>query len=139
MLVYDIAKGTSFQNLEKWIRELREHTEEHLAVMLVGNKSDLKHLRMIEPKRGRQFAVEHGMMFYETSALDSTNVNEAFEKLFEKIYETVIKRESDKENKNVTKPETERNGTATVSVKSQENVPLHEKQRMNKTPCCGTA
>ena len=137
MLVYDIAKGTSFQNLEKWVRELREHTEEHLAVMLVGNKSDLKHLRMIEPKRGRQFAIEHGMMFYETSALDSSNVAEAFEQLFEKIYETFVKRQSDRLDENVKKPVTETNGVPTVSVKTDDSAPRHEKHRASKTQCCG--
>ena len=138
MLVYDIAKGTSFQNLEKWLRELQEHANDNVAVMLVGNKSDLKHLRMIEPRKGRQFANEHDMLFYETSALDSINVNEAFEKLFEKIYDTVIKRETDRMKENAARLQTEKNGTATLEMRRPIHAPPQEKHRTNKTPCCGT-
>ena len=96
ILVYDIAKVTSFQNLDKWIEELKQHTDSNLSVIIVGNKSDLKHLRIVETKRGRQYATDQDMLFIETSALDSTNVTEAFEDLVTHIYEGVKKRENEK-------------------------------------------
>jgi len=96
VLVYDIAKGTSFLNLDKWVQELRQHANDDLSVILVGNKQDLKHLRMIEARRGKQFAADHGMLFMETSALDSTNVTEAFEFIFRHIYDKVKLKELEK-------------------------------------------
>lgn len=42
LLVYDITKHQTFQNIEKWYSELREHAEYNIVVLLVGNKTDLK-------------------------------------------------------------------------------------------------
>ncbi len=46
--------------------------------MLVGNKSDLRHLRAVPTDEARNFAEHHSLSFIETSALDSTNVETAF-------------------------------------------------------------
>ena len=42
MLVYDISNKESFENLERWLVELRDHADEKIEVVLVGNKSDLE-------------------------------------------------------------------------------------------------
>jgi Ras-related protein Rab-11A len=47
LLVYDISKYNSFQNIDKWFGELREHAEFNICVLLVGNKSDLKQSRAV--------------------------------------------------------------------------------------------
>ncbi len=41
LLVYDITKTKSFENVEKWLKELRDHGAENMVTMLIGNKSDL--------------------------------------------------------------------------------------------------
>ncbi|XP_078358796.1 ras-related protein Rab-11B-like [Oculina patagonica] len=144
ILVYDIAKVTSFQNLDKWIAELKQHTEQNLSVIIVGNKSDLKHLRIVETKRGRQFAADQGMLFMETSALDSTNVTEAFEDLVIHIYEGVKKRENEKKSRTLLPLAPDQlahihngtNGTVNITNPAAEN---HVgKHRNNKLPCCST-
>lgn len=45
MLVYDISNRESFDNLERWLVELRDHADEKIEVILVGNKSDLESKR----------------------------------------------------------------------------------------------
>lgn len=60
--------------------------------MLVGNKSDLRHLRTIQSETAAQFASKKGMAFIETSALDSTNVNQAFQTVLGEIYNRVSKK-----------------------------------------------
>jgi Ras-related protein Rab-11A len=47
--------------------------------MLVGNKSDLRHLRAVSSEESREFAVQNGLSFIETSALDASNVELAFQ------------------------------------------------------------
>ena len=46
--------------------------------MLVGNKSDLRHLRAVPTDEAKAFAEKNNLSFIETSALDSTNVETAF-------------------------------------------------------------
>ena len=49
--------------------------------MLVGNKSDLKHLRAVSTEEAKAFATEQGLSFIETSALDASNVESAFQNI----------------------------------------------------------
>jgi Ras-related protein Rab-11A len=81
LLVYDISKQVTFENVERWLNELRDHADSNIVIMLVGNKSDLKHLRAIATDESAQFAEKHGLSFIETSALESTNVEEAFQQI----------------------------------------------------------
>lgn len=45
LLVYDISKRSSFENLDKWLNEVRDHADEKVEIILVGNKSDLEKQR----------------------------------------------------------------------------------------------
>lgn len=45
LLVYDISKHVTFENVERWLKELRDHAEANIVVMLIGNKSDLRCVR----------------------------------------------------------------------------------------------
>ena len=56
--------------------------------MLVGNKTDLNHLRAVEVDEAKQFSEKNSLAFIETSALDSTNVVEAFQEILTEIYNT---------------------------------------------------
>ncbi len=47
LVVYDITKPNSFQNVEKWLKELRDHGAEDMILMLIGNKSDLEKDRQV--------------------------------------------------------------------------------------------
>lgn len=39
--------SVTFENVERWLRELRDHADSNIVIMLVGNKSDLRHLRSV--------------------------------------------------------------------------------------------
>mmetsp|Transcript_7150 Transcript_7150/g.18208 ORF Transcript_7150/g.18208 Transcript_7150/m.18208 type:complete len:96 (+) Transcript_7150:758-1045(+) len=60
--------------------------------MLVGNKSDLKHLRCVQTEDAATFANKEGLFFIETSALESTNVESAFQQILTEIYHIVSKK-----------------------------------------------
>lgn len=81
MLVYDISKHVTFENVERWLKELRDHAEPNIVVMLVGNKSDLRHRRTVPTEEAMTFAENNSLAFIETSALDSTGVEEAFRQI----------------------------------------------------------
>jgi signal recognition particle receptor subunit beta len=79
LLVYDIAKHVTFENVDRWLKELRDHADHNIVIMLVGNKSDLRHLRAVPTDDAKGYAEQRGLSFIETSALDSTNVEQAFQ------------------------------------------------------------
>jgi len=56
LVVYDIAKHLTFENVERWLRELHDHADANIVVMLVGNKNDLKHLRAVSTDQAKSFA-----------------------------------------------------------------------------------
>lgn len=56
LLVYDIAKHLTYENVERWLKELRDHADNNIVIMLVGNKSDLRHLRAVPTDEARAFA-----------------------------------------------------------------------------------
>lgn len=86
LLVYDIAKHLTYENVERWLRELRDHADQNIVIMLVGNKSDLRHLRAVPTEEAKCFAEKNGLSFIETSALDSTNVETAFQNILTGLY-----------------------------------------------------
>jgi len=86
LLVYDIAKNTTFKNVDRWLTELRENAATNIVIMLVGNKSDLRHLREVPTETAKEYAEKNGLSFIETSALDSTNVEIAFQNILTEIY-----------------------------------------------------
>jgi len=86
LLVYDISKHATFVNMTRWLKELRDHADSNIVIMLVGNKSDLKHLRAVPTEEAKSFASENELLFIETSALDASNVESAFQTILTDIY-----------------------------------------------------
>eukprot|EP00250_Pteridium_aquilinum_P013665 c21492_g1_i1 orf=276-926(-) len=95
LLVYDITRHATFENVERWLRELKDHTDSNIVVMLVGNKSDLRHLRAVSTEDGQSFSERESLYFMETSALESTNVENAFKEVLTQIYRVVSKKALD--------------------------------------------
>uniref|UniRef100_A0A674MQS2 small monomeric GTPase n=1 Tax=Takifugu rubripes TaxID=31033 RepID=A0A674MQS2_TAKRU len=93
LLVYDIAKHLTYENAERWLKELQDHADSNIVIMLVGNKSDLRHLRAVPIDEARAFAEKYGLSFLETSALDSSNVELAFHTILTAIYNIVSQRQ----------------------------------------------
>jgi len=89
LLVYDIAKHATYVNVTRWLKELRDHADSNIVIMLVGNKSDLKHLRAVPTEEAKAFSTENGLSFIETSALDASNVEGAFQTILTDIYRIV--------------------------------------------------
>ncbi|KAH9791405.1 ras-related protein RABA1a [Citrus sinensis] len=82
LLVYDVTRHATFQN----------HTDPNIIVMLIGNKTDLRHLVAVSTEDGKAFAEQESLYFMETSALDATNVENAFTEVLTQIYKIVSKR-----------------------------------------------
>ena len=86
LVVYDISKHGTFENTLQWLTELRDHANSDIVVMLIGNKADLKHLRSVATTEAAEFARKESLSFIEASALDGTNVDDAFHQILAQIY-----------------------------------------------------
>ncbi|MQM16064.1 hypothetical protein Taro_049020 [Colocasia esculenta] len=92
LLVYDVTKPTTFENVSRWLKELRDHADSNIVIMLIGNKTDLKHLRAVATEDAQSFAEREGISFVETSALDATNVEKAFQMILTEIHRIISKK-----------------------------------------------
>ncbi|KAL5169329.1 Ras-related protein Rab11C [Glycine soja] len=92
LLVYDITKRQTFDNVQRWLRELRDHADSNIVIMMAGNKSDLSHLRAVSEDDGQALAEREGLSFLETSALEATNIEKAFQTILTEIYHIVSKK-----------------------------------------------
>lgn len=89
--------AVTFENVERWLKELRDHADSNIVIMLVGNKSDLRHLRSVTTEDAQAFCEGEVLSFIETSALESTNVEKAFQSILTDIYHIVSKKVLDNE------------------------------------------
>ncbi|KII73621.1 Ras-related protein RABA2a [Thelohanellus kitauei] len=86
IIVYDITERETFQNVVSWLKELQDHVDRNICLLLIGNKSDLAEDRSVSTEEAYEFSVKNGINFMETSALTSANVKEAFETIIIDIY-----------------------------------------------------
>jgi len=91
LLCYDITRRATFEHLSGWLKEVRENSGNELVIMLIGNKSDLEHERAVSYAEGKKFADDNNLIFLETSAKTSENVEQAFLNTAKLIYEKVKK------------------------------------------------
>lgn len=87
-VVYDITNRQSFDDIgPKWLKEVRDGNSDDVVVMLIGNKCDLAYKRAVPVDEAVEFSKKHNMFFLETSALDSTNIEQAFDVMVKTIFE----------------------------------------------------
>ncbi|XP_072971286.1 ras-related protein Rab11D-like [Typha angustifolia] len=92
LLVYDITKRQTFDHISRWLDELRGHADKNIVIMLIGNKTDLEDQRAVSTEDAKEFAEKENLFFLETSALQATNVEAAFQTVLTEIFNIVNKK-----------------------------------------------
>jgi Ras-related protein Rab-2A len=86
ILVYDVTNCNSFKNIITWLNEIKNYNlSEKRCIILIGNKIDLPD-RIISTEEGLTFAKNNNLLFFETSALLSDNIELIFQALAQNIY-----------------------------------------------------
>ena len=98
LVVYDITKRESFENVQSWIQDCRNQSPKTIIMVLVGNKNDLENLREVSYDEGEEFAKNNDMIFFETSAKTGKNVSAIFEKTSQIISQKINENYYDLEN-----------------------------------------
>ncbi|KAF3643907.1 Ras-related protein RABA1d [Capsicum chinense] len=129
LLVYDVTRHSTFESVERWLKELRDHTDPNIVVMLVGNKSDLRHLVAVPTEDGKSFAEKESLYFMETSALESTNVDSAFAEVLTQIYHVVSRKAMENDGEN---------GNGNVPSKGEKIDIGKEVSDVKKSGCCSS-
>lgn len=78
IVVYDLTSKDSFERAKTWVKELQRQGSPNIVIALSGNKLDLANKRQVDVAEAQAYADENGLLFYETSAKTSANVNELF-------------------------------------------------------------
>ena len=93
ILTYDITNESTFASIDFWIQELKYKVEnENMILCLVGNKCDVNQEdRKITNFKGKNYAQENNMIFFETSAKTGEGVKDLFVTIANKVYEQMKK------------------------------------------------
>ena len=122
LIVYDITKKFTFENIENWIVELKNSADKKVSIILIGNKNDLENERQVKKEEAETKAKEYGIAFLETSALNGDNIELAFKTLIEEVYN---------------KCHRDFESIADVEIMKGKAINLEEKQEDNKkSKCC---
>lgn len=128
LLVYDVTKPTTFENVSRWLKELRDHADANIVIMLIGNKTDLKHLRAVATEDAQGYAEKEGLSFIETSALEATNVEKAFQTILSEIYRIISKKSLSSNNQ-----------PASATVKEGKTIAVRDSQPTTTNSTCCTS
>ena len=87
ILIFDVTNINSYENIKKWIIEIKEEISDKVSIVLIGNKIDNVNGRKITREQGDKLAGEIGVKFFETSAKTGEGINESVFFLVKKIFE----------------------------------------------------
>ena len=122
IVIFDLTDQSSFNDLKKWIKDIKNYGEKDIQIIIVGNKLDLFNQRKVTQSQANNFCNENKYKYIEASAKDGTNLLKIFEELT-----------FDLTNKNLQKIKNEENKKS--QIKNLEIMVKEETQR-EKKGCC---
>ena len=108
ILIYDVTKRKTFDNLKNWIDTIKEEVSDKVSVILIGNKIDNIDNRVVTTQEGQGIANEYNLPFYEASAKTGDNIDIAFNDLIKKVVDIFGKYEE--KGKKLGKKKKKKNG-----------------------------
>ncbi len=90
LLVFDVSDKSTLQNVEYWMKNIKEHAAENVQIALIGNKVDLREKvgpeHCVRLEEGKLTAEKYKVIYAETSAMTSGDaVESAFDKIVRKV------------------------------------------------------
>ena len=124
LVVYDVTQKATFDQVERYVNELKDNSDKNVFCALVGNKCDLEGNRMILKEEGEKLAQKLKIAFFEVSAKTGVGIENLFKYLIDGVY-----KKNSREFKSV----------ATIEMDEIPNIKLNEPLITNyggKKKCC---
>ena len=112
ILIYDVTNKKTFDNIKKWLLQIKEESSSKVSVVLIANKIDLEDRRKVSKEDGIKLSASCNFPIFEASSKNNINVTESFNHLLYSIY--------DKWD----------------SIKSQTGTKISESKNNSKLNCC---
>ena len=87
MVVYDVTKSETYQNIKYWTQSIKTHLgseTDNIAVIIIGNKIDSQ-VREVNKEEAELYSSELGYRYFETSAKTGQNINSTIEYLVNEV------------------------------------------------------
>jgi small GTP-binding protein len=84
-MVFDLTSRESFASLPRWLSDVQSTACPEVVLVLVGNKADLAGLREVTQEEAKEFAKQHNLLYFETSARTGDGVQAAFRACLDSI------------------------------------------------------
>ena len=94
ILVFDLTRRNTFQNIEHWIKIIKENTSPKFLI-LIGNKCDLKEERNIDKEIILNYCERHLLNYIEISAKNNLNIEKLFKEVAYQLYTDIKKNDND--------------------------------------------
>ena len=88
VLIYDVTNRKTYDNIRKWLNQIKDEASNKISIILVANKIDSED-RQVSVEEGETLAKASNLPIFEASAKDSINVEESFKFLIEQINENI--------------------------------------------------
>ncbi|CAD8114469.1 unnamed protein product [Paramecium primaurelia] len=119
ILVFAVNDKETFNDIDKWMNQIKQHASDNIIKVLIGNKTDLPD-RCITYEQALKMAQKYNIPYFETSAKDGTNINDTFQQIAKTIKEQLEKLPQ------------QQNG----AFNKLNQAPNQDQQRYEETMCC---
>ena len=149
VICYDITLKSSFNNIEKWINDVKDERGNDVIIIIVGNKVDLNDDRQITKDELIKKANQLNTLYIETSAKSGFNIKELFRKiatnlpgmnnnnndnesnnLIQKKSKNIILEDEDNNDNNINKNNNNNNCWCFNTSNNNQNVALPDNNKM---------
>ena len=85
ILMYDVTNQKSYDNIKRWLEQIKKEASNKICILLVANKVDMKEERVISIENGKTLATENNLKIIEASAKEDINVSNVFQEITEEV------------------------------------------------------
>ena len=129
ILVYDITRKNSFEELKKyWAEQIKESSSKNIIIGIAANKCDLLEFEEVEEEEGRKLANELNAIFKTTSAKNQTGINDLFYAIANKIVDPSYDANKDDDD--------DKGDKGGVKISQSVQIEKDKEKKNQKKKCC---